>query len=211
MRILLLAGSRSHGLNVCMEEIEVPTEKAQEDINERAHESEERWISWVALSSALIAALAAVTALLAGHHANEGMLEKVQASNSWAYYQAKGIEKTQLELAQEGLAAEGKSLSPARLKKIEEYDAKRAETKQEAEESQKSANVHMIRHVVFAKGVTMFQIAIAIGAISVLTRRTRYWYVALGFAGIGVFFLCQGMWFWNLFGGEQVAKHVAGG
>ena len=40
-----------------MEEIEVPTEKAQEEINEHAREARERWVSWVALSSALIAAL----------------------------------------------------------------------------------------------------------------------------------------------------------
>jgi LPS O-antigen subunit length determinant protein (WzzB/FepE family) len=178
-----------------MEEIEVPTEKAQEDINEHARESRERWISWVALSSALIAALAAVTALLAGHHANEGMLEKVQASNLWAYYQSKGIEKTQLELAQESLAAQGKSLSEVRLKKIDDYDQKRAETKKKANETQESAERHMSRHVVFARGVTMFQIAIAIAAISVLTKRTRYWYVALAFAAVGVFFLCQGIWF----------------
>lgn len=201
-------GFRRGRIIPAMEEIEVPTEKAQEDINDHARESRERWISWVALSSALIAALAAVTALLAGHHANEGMIEKVQASNLWAYYQSKGIEKTQLELAQESLAVQGKSLPEARLKKIEEYDKKRAETKKEASETQRSAERHMSRHVVFAGSVTMFQIAIAIAAISVLTKRTRYWYVALAFASVGVFFLCQGLWFPPEM--AEAAKHALG-
>ena len=67
-----------------MEEIEPPTEQVQEEIHHHAHESRERWISYVALSSALIAALAAVCSLLAGHHANEGMLEQISSSNKWA-------------------------------------------------------------------------------------------------------------------------------
>lgn len=190
-----------------MEEIEVPTEKAQEDINEQARESRERWISWVALSSALIAALAAVTALLAGHHANEGMIEQLQASDKWAYFQAKGIDQKLFEVERNLMDSQGKTLSKDHAEKLGKYDDQRAKLSTEATEKQESAEEHMARHVVFAKGVTMFQIAIAIAAISVLTRRTRFWYVALGFAALGVFFLCQGMWFPPL---AQAAKHAVG-
>src|SRR5439155_27301646 len=66
--------------NSPMEEIEPPTEQVQEEIHHHAHESRERWVSYVALSSALIAALAAVCALLASHHANEGMIDQLRAS-----------------------------------------------------------------------------------------------------------------------------------
>lgn len=178
-----------------MEEIEVPTEKAQEDINEHAREARERWVSWVALSSALIAALAAVTALLAGHHANEGMIEQMRASDTWAFYQAKGIDQKMFEVERNLQEANGKTLSKDHAEKLAKYEEQRKEQSAEANELEKSSREHMGRHVVFARGVTMFQIAIAIAAISVLTRRTRYWYVALGFAAAGVFFLCQGMWF----------------
>ena len=64
----------------------------------------------------------------------------------------------------------------------------------------------MARHVIFAWGVTMFQIAIAVAAISVLTRRTRFWYVGLAFAVLGVFFLLQGWLFAHWLDGAQ---HVA--
>ena len=51
---------------------------------------------------------------------------------------------------------------------------------------------HLARHVIFASGVTLFQIAIAIGAISVLTNRRAFWLVSLLFGLAGVFFLVQG-------------------
>jgi hypothetical protein len=60
--------------------------------------------------------------------------------------------------------------------------------------------------VILARGVTMFQIAIAVAAISVLTKRTRFWYVALGFAVVGLFFLVQGSFFVAL----KTAGHAAG-
>lgn len=191
-----------------MEEIEVPTEKAQEDINEHARESQERWISWVALSSAIIAALAAVTALLAGHHANEGMLEQLKASDTWSYFQAKGIDQKMFEVERNLLESQGKTLPKDHAEKLVKYETERQKQSAEATELQKSSEGHMARHVVLSRGVTMFQIAIAIGAISVLTRRTRYWYVALAFAGVGVFFLCQGLWFPP--GSAEAAKHVIG-
>ena len=46
-----------------MEEAEVPLESVQEHIHHRAEHSGERWISWVALSTAILAALAAIAGL----------------------------------------------------------------------------------------------------------------------------------------------------
>ena len=41
----------------------------------------------------------------------------------------------------------------------------------------------------FAGGVTMFQIAIAIAAISALTRKRRFWFVSLLFGAAGCAFV----------------------
>jgi hypothetical protein len=45
---------------------------------------------------------------------------------------------------------------------------------------------------VFARGVTMFQIAIAIAAISALTKRRRYWLVSMVIGVIGCVFFTLG-------------------
>jgi hypothetical protein len=190
-----------------MEEIEPPIEHAQEEIHHHAQHSPERWVSWVALSSALIAALAAVTALLAGHHANHGMLDQLRASDQWAYFQAKGVDQKLFEVERNLLEAQGKALPKEHADKLAKYEEQRAELNKQAREHQEAAEEHMARHVILAKGVTLFQIAIAVAAISVLTRRPRFWGVAMAFAAVGVFFLCQGSFFPHLFDAAKSAAH----
>src|SRR5438445_2064362 len=131
-----------------MEEIEPPTEQVQEEIHHHAHESGERWVSYVALSSALIAALAAVCALLAGHHANEGMLDQLVASDKWAYYQAKGIEARVLEVERKLIAAQGKSLPESDAAKLEEYKDKREEASGDSKEHESIIYDKMSRHFI---------------------------------------------------------------
>src|ERR1700733_1332632 len=78
-----------------MEEIEVPTEHLHETIEEKVEEAikenEKGWSMYVAISTALIAVLAAISALLAGHHSDEAVIEQIKAADQWNYYQAKGI------------------------------------------------------------------------------------------------------------------------
>jgi hypothetical protein len=177
-----------------MEEPEVPTEHLHEEINERAeHAGRSHWTMGVALSSALLAGLAAVCSLLAGHHANEAMIEQIQSSDKWAYYQAKGIKAAVLGSKVELLEAEGRQIAPSDRKKLDDYRTEQDEISAEAKEKEHSSEEHLRSHVIFARGVTLFQIAIAIGAISVLTGRRAFWLVSLGFGLLGMVFLIQGL------------------
>jgi hypothetical protein len=74
-----------------MERPEVPLEQSQEEIAHHAHHATEKWILGVALTAAFLAVLAAITALLAEHHANEAMLDQIRSSDKWSFYQAKSI------------------------------------------------------------------------------------------------------------------------
>lgn len=177
-----------------MEEIEVPTEQAMEEIHHAAHESKERWISRVALGSALLAGLAAVTALLSGHHANEAMIDQMHATDQWSYYQAKGVKAAVLSSKLEILTALNKGpASEKDLEKLAEYKKEQEEISEKAKEKEHHSQESLKHHVIFARGVTMFQVAIAVAAISVLTRRRRYGWVSLGFGAVGVLFLVQGL------------------
>ena len=79
-----------------MEEVEGLTENSEETIQERAHEGP-HWSSWVALTTAVLAAMAAVAAFLSGHNETEAMLHQMKASDQWTYYQAKGIKSKEDE------------------------------------------------------------------------------------------------------------------
>ncbi len=177
-----------------MEEIEVPLEQAQEHIHEAAHHAGgSKWISGVALTSALLAVCAAVAALLAGHHSNEAMIDQIKSSDEWALYQAKGIKAAILGSKMTLLAELGKAATPKDTEKLNQYQDEQVEIKKMAEEEKQSSEKHLIAHQTLAKSVTFFQVAIAIAAISVLMRRRRFWFVSLAFGVLGVFFLIAGL------------------
>src|SRR3954471_14375615 len=171
-----------------MEEAEVPLEHLHEHIHHHAEHGGPPWISWVALSTAILAVLAAITGLLSGKHANEAMMSQIQASDQWGYYQAKSIKASVLD-AKMTLTA---TASEKDKEKAAQYQEEQAEIKREAEQKQAEAKSNFHRHEIFARGVTMFQIAIAIAAISALTRRRRFWVVSLVFGLAGAVFLVLG-------------------
>jgi hypothetical protein len=175
-----------------MEDPEVPTEHLHEEMEHHAAHGKAPWMMGVALSSALLAGFAAVCSLLAGHHANEAMVDQIQSSDRWAYYQAKGIKAAVLGSKMELLEAEGKPVSEKDVQKMAAYKKDQDDIAAEATEKQHSAEAHLGRHVIFARAVTLFQIAIAIGAISALTNRRPFWFVSLVFGAGGILFLVQG-------------------
>jgi hypothetical protein len=175
------------------EEIEVPTEHLHETLQEEAEKRESSWIGRVALSSALTAVAAAIAALLAGHHANEAMLEQMQATDEWSFFQAKGIKQAVLESKLQLLAALGKETAAAEHDKLREYEADRVKIEEAGHELEASSKRHMQRHNIFARSVTIFQIAIAMAAITVLTRRRQLWLVSVALAIVGSGFLVQGI------------------
>ena len=171
-----------------MEEAEVPLEGLHEEIHHRAEHGGEKWISWVALSTAILAVLAAIAGLLSGMHANEAMMSQIESSDQWAYYQAKGIKAAVLD-AKMSLSG---NVSEEDKTKAERYQEEQKEIQKEANEKQAEAKSNFHQHEIFARGVTMFQIAIAIAAISALTKKRRFWIVSLFFGIVGSVFLALG-------------------
>src|SRR6266446_10356278 len=135
-----------------MEEAEVPLEHLHEHVQESAEHSRATWISWVALSTAVLAVLAAIAGLLSGSHANEAMMNQIEASDQWGYYQAKSIKASVLE-ATMTLAS---SANAQDKEKAEKYQEEEVEIKREAEHKQADAKANFHKHEVFARSVTMF-------------------------------------------------------
>ena len=192
-----------------MEEIEVPLEQSQEHIQHHAEHNPEgkKWVLGVALSAALFAALAAVASLRAGYHANEAVLAQIDASNEilkesdqWTYYQAKGIKSAVLASRVELLKTLDKTPTEAEYTKLKQYDQDQKDITEKAKSFQEHADqlkeegkVHLEHHEKLATSVTMFQICIAISAISVLTQRRTFWWVSLLFGAVGVYFMASGL------------------
>jgi hypothetical protein len=172
---------------------EVPLEQTEEDITHHAHQATEPWILGVALTAAILAVFAAITALLAEHHANEAMIHQIQSCDNWSYYQAKSIKANLLSTRIELLTALGKTAGPGDLDKLAKYEKQQEEIKDEAEAKQREAEADLRQHTILACAITMFQVGIAVGAVSVLTKRKVFWMVSILFGAVGVVFLGFGL------------------
>jgi hypothetical protein len=174
-----------------MEEAEVPLEHLHEQTHHAAAHANERWVSWVALSTAVLAVLAAIAGLLSGNHANEAMMAQIESSDRWAYYQAKSIKAAVLDAKTSLSSGQPNEQDQARAAK---YQEEQAAIQQQARAKEGEAKDNFHRHEVLARAVTMFQIAIAIAAISALTRRRGYWILSLALGAAGCVFLGLGLW-----------------
>lgn len=185
------------------EEIEIDTDKLHEAIHEEVEKEGGELLRTIALTTALFAAFAAVASLLAGGTVNEALTLKTeatqlqaQASDQWAYYQAKGIKAVVFE-AQKGLLTGADKPVPADTEKnIARYKDEQQEAKKKAEEFEherdekgKEADHLIHQHHYFAYSVALLQVAIALGAVAALTRKRLAWLgsTALGLVGAGIF------------------------
>ncbi|HTJ11276.1 MAG TPA: DUF4337 domain-containing protein [Dinghuibacter sp.] len=171
-----------------MEEMEVPTEHLHEAIEEGVEEAlekqEKQSSMYIAISTALMAVFAALASLLAGHHSDEALIEQIKASDQWAYYQAKGIKAEIRSLAPAGAATDSA---------IAHYKQDQAESQTKAREFEDASHLHIEKHSTLARAVTLFQIAIAISAIAILTRRRPLWWISIAVSAAGLFFFVTGL------------------
>ena len=182
-----------------MSEVEGLTENAEEHIHHAAH-SGPQWASWVALSTVVLAVFAALASFLSGSNVDEAMLHQMQASDQWAYYQAKGIKGAIADAKNDLLVAVGKPSDPKLEEKLARYKEEQEKISEQAKELEGEKNAELTLHKSFSKGVILLQIGIAVSAVSVLTKKRRYWFVSLVFGAGGLIFFVLGLF--QQFGGH---------
>ncbi len=184
---------------------EIDTDKLRETIDDEIERSAKGMLRWVSLTTALLAAVAAVASLRAGDTVNEALALKsdatriqAQASDQWAYYQAKGIKGAVARATAVTWKAAGRPV-PAELDATaERYDTEQKEIQAKAKEleGERDAKEHeasalLEKHHRYAASVALFQVAIALGAVAALTRVKLVWYgsLVLGAGGLVLFAL----------------------
>ncbi len=184
---------------------EIETEKLRDAVHEELEKEGGNFLKQIALTTAILAAFAAVAALLAGSTVNESLAAKTeattlqaQASDQWTYYQAKGIKRDmQLTKANAWLAA-GKAAPPELAQEADRYrnDQKKIEVRAHEleklrDERSREANHLLHIHHGYADTVALFQVSIALGAVAALSRNRLVWIlsIAVGGGGIILFFV----------------------
>ena len=179
---------------------EVEMEKLHEAIKEELEHEGGSFLKRIALTTAILAALAALASLRAGATVNEALVLKTEAarlqaeaSDQWAFYQAKGLKAAVQEASSNSWIAIGKE-PPAKYAEDQkryrdeqvEIKAKAEEKERERDEKSKEADHLLHRHHGFAISVALFQISIALGAVAALTRNRLVWFGSMGVGLVGL-------------------------
>jgi hypothetical protein len=164
------------------------------------------WLRYLSLSTAMIAVFAAVASLESGSSSNEAILEKSeamlnqsQASDQWAYFQAKGLKAT-LSEGEAAIITDGKPELANKLAgeakryraETEEIQKAARELEDKVKDNNKRSGELMERHHRFAIAVTLLQIAIALSAIAALTRRKPLWFLGMAVSAAGLALFVRG-------------------
>ena len=155
-----------------------------------------RMINQIALFTAVIATVGAIFAYMggatqanAGLYKNNAAIKKTEASNQWNYYQAKSSKQNLAELALVLVADDRK---PGYQKEIDRYKLEKAEVKlaadkleAEATDWDRKSDAQMHLHHRWAQATTALQVAIAMAAIALLTKKKWLEWGMFGMGAIG--------------------------
>ncbi len=155
--------------------------------------AEKRWMSRVAVTTAILATLASLATMFATNHLNQAMIDEIKAADQWAFFQAKGIKLAVLESRLELLPALGKAVTPEDTARADRYKSEQEDIKAHATAAHSAAADHRSRQGKLSNASTAFQVAIALCAVALLTRKDMFWMLAIAGGAVGVVFFVMGL------------------
>lgn len=167
---------------------------------QKEKERREAWTKYTSMSLVFIAVLAAIAMQWSGKYSGRGLVElnnstffQASASDQWSYYQAKSIKQNLYESMREvnvttagGDSADAARQAEAFNAKVARYEAEKKDIKDKAEALEKqrdAARQAATRASEHGSGmgtaVSVFQVAIAVGSICLVTKKKPLWYISM--------------------------------
>ncbi len=164
------------------------------DISKAETESDrqKRWMSRVAVSTAVMAAFAAISTMFAGGNLNQAMFQQINQADRCSEYQAKGIKRSVVQTRVDIAAMLDKPVSDTDRKDLTRYTEEQEKISAEAKSFGATADRHLIHYRILAAAAAAFQIGIALAAVALLLKRNVFWLISLGVGAVGVVLLAAG-------------------
>ncbi len=184
-----------------MSEAELPNLDELEEIRNKA------FTKRVALATGIFAVVLAIASLGGKNAMKEALLAQQQASDQWAFYQAKvirehqyGNEKLRLEL---DIADRGPTMKPEVREKFEalmakfaneekRYGAERKDIEKEARKLERERDINRDKDFYFDYAEVLLQIAIVMSSISILSTSRPVFFFSLILAIFGALITLDG-------------------
>ena len=145
-----------------------------------AEEKKEPWLNWLALSTIVLAVCATMATFKGGGFSTKSVLTQTQASDQWAFYQAKGIKGAVAANAANTYVATGHKAPDSLLSLGARYEHEQADIQTEARKLEKERDTKIAeaaqlleQHHHYAYAVALLQVAIALGADAALARQWK--------------------------------------
>ena len=167
------------------------------EVEHVAQHGGDNFTSRLAVLTAVLSTVGAIFGYLGGHsqnaallYKNEASIVKTAASNQWNYYQAKSNKQNLAELSV--VLTSGEAQQKFKLA-VDRYQLEKGEIKTQAEKleadvdkANKNSEMEMHVHERWALATTLLQIAIALAAITLLTRKRWMLFGVFGATGVGL-------------------------
>ncbi|MBI5199341.1 MAG: DUF4337 domain-containing protein [Nitrospirae bacterium] len=184
-----------------MAEVELPNAGELEEIKGKS------FTKRVALTTAVFAVILAITSLGGNNAMKEMILAQQQASDQWAYYQAKVVRehlyRSMTVRLEADLLERGGSMRPAVKERFESmlkhsaeeevrYKAEKKKIEEEAKKLEHERDVNRNKDPYFDYAEVLLQIAIVMASISILSSSRPVFYFAIIAAIAGTVFSING-------------------
>jgi Domain of unknown function (DUF4337) len=184
-----------------MPEVELPNPEELEEIKNKA------FTRRVAITTAVYAVMLAVAALGGNNAMKDMLLAQQQASDQWAFYQAKVIREHEYRIQQKRLEAElaerRASMAPAVQQQYEallaefateakRYNAEKKDIEKDAKTWEHERDVNRNRDPYFDFAEVLLQIAIVMSSVSILSSSRMLYGLSMILALCGTFLMVNG-------------------
>jgi hypothetical protein len=154
----------------------------------------------VSVTISILAVLVAGATLL-GHRAHtEELLLQSQATDQWAYYQAKNIRLHEVQAVADMLGAlapqdkeKTAALREKYSKEAERYSGEKEDISDKARELEKERDVVSRRADRFDGGEALLEVGLVICSITLLTKRRAFWFFGMFVGAAGVVMALTGL------------------
>lgn len=177
-------------------------DERKEEAKPETKDAKEPWLNLMALFTVLLAVCATLSTFKGGSYSTQSVIAQAQASDQWAFFQAKSTKEHLHELHLEQIRLQLAALpgdSPARAAfeasiadnaaKVKQYHQEKGEIESKARAFEQARDAARSEGRPFGLAVIFLQVAILLNSIAGLLKARRVFYLAapVGAIGFGLF------------------------
>lgn len=175
-------------------------------------EGQQHWLTTaVAITVAVLAVLAAYASFAGGKAVHDSLANLIkasvlqsQASDQWAFYQAKGIKRHVFEVQRDvlrlGGTPQGAALAARYDREVKRYASEQEQISKDAQAlehrrdgAREIGERYEALHDRFGRAVAFFQVGIVLCSVAAIVRRPAMWYGGIAAGAVGAAVLLQAL------------------